>query len=100
MKQLGYYAMCKATKNLFQYEWGADDEFSIMNSDGDFVMKDPNKYEILEIFHSVASCCLCEKSIEDEDEVKRSPFESSLTYCKECYTNDEHCQEWDGFKVM
>lgn len=49
MKQLGYYAMCKETKNLYQYEWGADDEFSIMNSDGDFVMADPNDYEVLEI---------------------------------------------------
>ena len=63
MKGLGYYAMCKATKNLFQYEWGADDEFSIMNSDGDMVMKDPNEYEVLELFHSVASS---EGNIEEE----------------------------------
>jgi len=53
MKKLGYYAMDK-DKNLFQYEWGADDEFSIMNCDGDFVMVDPNDYEVLEIFNSIA----------------------------------------------
>ena len=48
MKRLGYYAMDK-DKNFFQYEWGANDEFYIMNSDGDMVMKDPNDYEIIEV---------------------------------------------------
>ena len=53
MKKLGYYAMDK-NKNLFQYEWAADDEFYIMNNDGEFVMADPNDYEILEIGYFVA----------------------------------------------
>jgi hypothetical protein len=48
MERLGYYAKDK-DNNLFQYEWGANDEFYIMNSDGDMVMKDPKEYEILEI---------------------------------------------------
>ena len=48
MKKLGYYAK-DSQNNLFQYELGADDEFYILNSDGDMVMTDPNKYEILEI---------------------------------------------------
>jgi hypothetical protein len=52
MKSLGYYAKDK-DNNLHQYEWGADDEFSILNSDGDYVMVDPNDYEILELFHSI-----------------------------------------------
>ncbi len=48
MERLGYYAMDK-DKNLFQYEWGANDEFYIMDSNGDLVMKDPKEYEILEV---------------------------------------------------
>ena len=48
MKKLGYYAK-DSKNNLFQYEWGADDEFYILNSDGDMVMADPNKYQVLEI---------------------------------------------------
>ena len=48
MKKLGYYAK-DLNGNLFQYEWAADNEFYIMNSDGDMVMTDPSKYELLEI---------------------------------------------------
>jgi len=48
MKKLGYYAK-DSQNNLFQYEWGADDEFYILNSDRDMVMADPNKYDVLEI---------------------------------------------------
>ena len=48
MKKLGYYAK-DSRNNLFQYEWGADDEFYILNSDGDMVMDDPNKYEVFKI---------------------------------------------------
>jgi len=48
MKQLGYYAKDK-DNNLFQYEWGADDEFHILNSDGDLVMRDPKEYEVLQL---------------------------------------------------
>ena len=48
MEKLGYYAK-DSQNNLYQYEWGADDEFYILNSDGDMVMSDPNKYIILEI---------------------------------------------------
>ena len=47
MKRLGYYAKDK-DGNLFQYEWGAGDEFSILK-DGDYVMADPKEFEILEI---------------------------------------------------
>ena len=48
MKQLGYYAKDKAN-NLHQFEWGANEEFSILNRDGDYEMVDPNDYEILNI---------------------------------------------------
>ena len=48
MERLGYYAMDK-DKNLFIFEWGANDEFYIMKKNGDFVMANPNDYEILEI---------------------------------------------------
>ncbi len=48
IKQLGYYAK-DVNGNLYQFEWGAGDEFYIMNSNGDMVMDDPSKYEILEI---------------------------------------------------
>ena len=45
---IGYYAK-DVNGNLYQYEWGAGDEFYIMNSNGDMVMDDPSKYEILEV---------------------------------------------------
>lgn len=97
MERLGYYAMDK-DKNLFQYEWGANEEFYIMDSNGDLVMKDPKEYEILEVGYFVASCCKCEKEIENEDEVKTLPTDSSITFCEDCYTKDEGCQEMDSWK--
>ena len=48
MNALGYYAKDK-DNNLFQYEWGADDEFSIRNDAGDYVMRDPKDYEIIQV---------------------------------------------------
>jgi hypothetical protein len=62
MEILGYYAKDK-NKNLFQFEWGANDEFYIMNSDGDMVMKDPNEYEIIEVGYFIEY----EDEVEDED---------------------------------
>lgn len=57
-KNLGYYAMDK-DKNLYQFEWDADDTFYIANplgtrisSLGQRMMKaDPKDFEILEIGH-------------------------------------------------
>lgn len=53
MEQLGYFAKKKddSKGNLFQYEWAADDEFHIMDDDGDMVMVDPDEYEVIEIFY-------------------------------------------------
>ena len=48
MELLGYYAMDKKA-NLFQFEWGKNDEFYILNPNGDKVISNPNEYEILEI---------------------------------------------------
>lgn len=45
---LGYYAKDK-DNNLHQYEWGADDEFSILNDDGDYVMVNPKDYKIVQL---------------------------------------------------
>lgn len=53
MTRLGYYAK-DSENNLFQYEWAAGDEFYIKNSDGDMVMADPDKYEVLEIGYFTA----------------------------------------------
>lgn len=55
-KNLGYYAMDK-DKNLYQFEWGADNTFYIANplgdtlsSQGQKMMKaDPKEYEIIEV---------------------------------------------------
>jgi hypothetical protein len=48
MSRLGYYAK-DLKNNLYKFEWGANDEFYIMNGDGDFIMANPEEYEILEI---------------------------------------------------
>lgn len=48
MNVLGYYAKDK-DNNLYQFEWGADDEFSIRNDAGDYVMRDPKQYEIIQV---------------------------------------------------
>jgi len=53
MKQLGYYAKDK-DNNLHQFEWGANDEFYIKNSDGEMVHSNPKEYEILEIGYFTA----------------------------------------------
>ena len=53
MKQLGYYAKDK-DNNLFQFEWGADNEFTILNSDGDYVMANPKDYDIVEIGYTTS----------------------------------------------
>lgn len=48
MKTLGYYAKDKDT-NLFQYEWGAGDEFYIQNCDGEMVHSNPDEYEVIQV---------------------------------------------------
>lgn len=69
MKQLGYYAMDK-NKNLFKFEWGAENEkvksigmegeatyhdaFYIINTDGTKRIAKVSNYEILEIGYFTA----------------------------------------------
>lgn len=53
MELLGYYAK-DSEGNLFKYEWGAGDEFYILNSDGCLIMADPNEYEVLEIGYTIS----------------------------------------------
>ena len=53
MELLGYYAK-DLEGNLFKYEWGASDEFYIINSDGCLIMADPNEYEVLEIGYTIS----------------------------------------------
>jgi len=47
VKRLGYYAKDE-NGNLFQYQWGADETFSIW-IDGEWVVEDANRYIVLEI---------------------------------------------------
>jgi len=54
MKLLGYYAK-DLQGNLFKYEWGAGDEFYILNSDGCLIMVNPDKYEVLEIGYTLTN---------------------------------------------
>jgi len=54
MKGLGYYAMCKATKNFFQFHWTEDNRLIIHSLKGKEIEADENDYEILELFHLVA----------------------------------------------
>ena len=40
----------------------------------------------------------CNVYTENEDEVKTLPTDSSITFCEDCYTKDEGCQEMDSWK--
>lgn len=64
MKRLGYYAKDKEN-NLFKFEWGAGDEFSILNSDGEYVMACPLDYVIVEAGYFTA---------DDEEKKEINPY--------------------------
>ena len=50
MTRLGYYAK-DSENNLFQYRWDYDELFYII-IDGEWIIVDPNKYEVLDISYS------------------------------------------------
>ena len=50
MTRLGYYAK-DSENNLFQYRWDYDELFYII-IDGEWIIADPNKYEVLDISYS------------------------------------------------